>query len=245
MHPLETYPGRFWMNTPLHVAIIMDGNGRWAKKRGLPRLSGHKQGAEVLKKITQFASEEGIKYLTVYAFSSENWGRPESEVRGLMTLLNHYLDKEEASFFEKDIRLRVIGDKTRLPPSVQERIKRIEDASANQQGLSFQIALSYGSRPEIVNATQSILTDVANGTLKPENLTESLFSTYLYTKDLPDPDLLIRTGGEKRLSNFLLWQSAYTELDFIEKYWPDFTPADLSKILKAYHQRSRRFGKHS
>ena len=227
---------------PEHVAIIMDGNGRWAKKRSLTRLSGHKQGAEVLKNIVNYAPELGIRYLTVYAFSSENWGRPAPEVRGLISLLEHYLDQEEENFLKGHIRLRVIGDRERFPPSLQQRIDRVERLSIHHTGLFLQVAFGYGSRQEIVRATKTMAEDIQKGILLAKDITEDVLSRYLYTAEIPDPDLLIRTGGEQRISNYLLWQLAYAELLFLDKHWPDFTIEDFARAVDIYAKRERRFG---
>ncbi len=227
---------------PEHVALIMDGNGRWAKQRGMPRLAGHRKGAQVLKEIAESCSNLGVRYLTVYAFSSENWKRPATEVRGLLALLEHYLDQEENFWLERDVRLRVIGDRERLPPSLQERIDRVEKMGLGKKGLFFQIAFGYGGRAEIVRATRLLLEDLDKEIISRDELTEDLFATYLYTADMPDPDLLIRTGGDQRISNYLLWQMAYTELVFLEKYWPDFTQEDLLAAFDVYGSRERRFG---
>jgi undecaprenyl diphosphate synthase len=220
----------------------MDGNGRWAKERGLPRIAGHQRGAQVLKEVIGFCLKRDVRYLTVYAFSSENWNRPLAEIKGLLGLLEHYLDTEEASFLKNDVRLKVIGERHRLPQSLQEGIARVEEKSGSNQKLCLQIAFSYGSRGEILQASRQIAQEVSEGRLKPEDVTQRLFERYLYTQGVPDPDLLIRTSGEQRISNFLLWQMAYTEFVFTSKYWPDFKEEDLEDAFAVYAKRERRFG---
>lgn len=220
----------------------MDGNGRWAKTRNLPRLVGHQRGAQVLKEIVEACARMGVRYLTVYAFSSENWNRPGPEVRGLLGLLEYYLEREEKLFLQKNIRLRVIGERERLPLSLRERIERVEAVSALKTQLLFQVAFGYGSRAEMTRAARLIAEDVKAGRLTSEEITEACFSNYLYTTGVPDPDLLIRTSGEQRISNYLLWQLAYTELVFNPKYWPDFTIEDLTQAFQLYGKRERRFG---
>jgi undecaprenyl diphosphate synthase len=222
--------------------MIMDGNGRWAKARSLPRLAGHQRGAKVLHEIVEACLTHGVKVLTVYAFSSENWGRADTEVKGLFKLMEAYLDREERLLLEQDICLRVIGERDRLPRPLQERIDRIERLTATKQGLVLQVALSYGSRSEIARAARSVARDVLAGKMNVEDITEKAFAAHLDTAGLPDPDLLIRTGGEERLSNYLLWQLAYTELIFLEKYWPDFTTQDFAHALDQYASRERRYG---
>ena len=228
-----------------HLALIMDGNGRWAQERGLPRLKGHQKGAEVLKKIIEACISEQITYLTVYAFSSENWKRPATEVRHLFNLFEHYLDKEEKSIVDKNIRLKVIGDKSALPPNLRRRIERVERLSEDFKGLTLQVAFNYGSRAEILRAVRLIAKKVEQGRFKTEQITENVLSKFLYTSHAPDPDLLIRTSGEQRLSNYLLWQLAYTEFIFVSKYWPDFTADDLKEAISVYGERTRRFGRAS
>jgi undecaprenyl diphosphate synthase len=227
---------------PQHVALIMDGNGRWARAQGQPRLFGHKQGAETLKAIVETASKLGISYLTVYAFSSENWGRSSLEVRGLMTLIELYLEREEAALLAQNIRLRVIGDLSRLPSPLQDRIIGVETRSSPNTGLCLQVALSYGGRSEIVSAVQRMAGEIVAGRLTCGDITEERFAGFLYTAGAPDPDLLIRTGGEERVSNFLLWQLAYTEFAFVPTYWPDFGPDEFRRIVDIYQTRERRFG---
>lgn len=227
---------------PGHIAIIMDGNGRWASKRGLPRSMGHREGSSNLKRIVNFCSEIGIKYLTVYAFSTENWKRPKSEVDTLMSLLEEYLKTADTELKGKNVRIKVIGDVTRLPESIQKEIKRVADSTSSNTGLTLVIALNYGGRDEIINAVKMISRDVEQGVLKVEDINAELFSNRLYTSGIPDPDLLIRTSGEQRISNFFLWQSAYTEFWYTDVLWPDFSERDIVKAIKDYQKRSRRFG---
>jgi undecaprenyl diphosphate synthase len=227
---------------PRHVAVIMDGNGRWAQKRGLARVRGHAAGAESVRKVVTLARKIGLPYLTLYAFSEENWQRPTTEIRALMGLLMRYLRRELAEMQEKQIALRVIGEVTRLPEAVQGELARVIDATAANPRMVLTVALSYGGRSEIVRAAQSLAQEVRAGRLRPEEIDQALFSRHLYTAGMPDPDLLIRTSGEFRLSNFLLWQSAYTEFYFTETLWPDFQEEEFLKALREYQQRGRRFG---
>lgn len=226
-----------------HVAVIMDGNGRWAKNRGLPRSAGHKKGADVLKKVCGYCIDHSIDYITVYAFSSENWKRSTNEVQALMNLLRFYMDKELDSFQENKIKLQVIGDRSLLAPDINKKIAEIEEATSNNDNLTAIIALSYGARQEIVNTTRRIAGMINSGQIEADQIDEQLFSETLYTYGIPDPDLLIRTGGEVRLSNFLLWQMAYTELYFTDALWPDFSEEHFKKALQEYSTRERRFGK--
>lgn len=228
--------------SPQHIAIIMDGNGRWAKERGKPRSMGHRKGAEALKNLLGHCESLNIRYLTLYAFSSENWNRPEEEVSDLMGLLNYYLEKQAELLIKNQIRIRVIGDLSRCSENLREQIKRTIEATNEFDRLNLTIALSYGSRQEIVNAARAIAQSVADGALAIDTIDEGMIEKHLYTHDLPPPDLLIRTGGEQRLSNFLLWQSAYAELYFTQTYWPDFTGDDLNQAIDCYHGRERRFG---
>jgi undecaprenyl diphosphate synthase len=227
---------------PRHIAIIMDGNGRWAKARGLPRIVGHKQGAENIKPIIETAIELGVKHLTLYTFSAENWKRSAEEIEGLMGLLTFYLDREMNNLCQNNVRFRVLGDISRLSSKIVAQIKQCEDLTANNNKISLNLALNYGSRQEIVDATKKIVAQVVNGFLNPEKIEVDNFSKYLYTDGIDDPDLLIRTSGEQRLSNFLLWQSAYTELFFTKVYWPDFTPNDLKQAITEFQTRERRYG---
>ena len=227
---------------PVHVAIIMDGNGRWAKKRGLPRTAGHAQGARTVEQILEDADHMGIRYLTVYAFSTENWSRPDSEVKALMNLLRTYMKTSLAKCARNNVRIRVIGDKSRLDKDLQDSIANLEKETASNTGIGFQIAINYGSRDEIVRAVQAAAQKVSSGELRPEDIKEAAISDSLDTAGIPDPDLLIRTGGEQRISNFLLWQTAYSELYFCDAAWPDFNKNELEKAVDAYNNRERRYG---
>ncbi len=230
------------MNVPQHVAIILDGNGRWAKKRGMPRNYGHAQGAKNVEKICEEAWRMGIKYLTVYAFSTENWNRPQNEVDALMKLLRNYMKTCLKTAAQNDMKVRLIGDITRLDEDIQKRILELEEATKDNGGLNFQIAINYGSRDEMIRAMKKLSDDCMKGSVKAEDITEELFSDYLDTKGIPDPDLLIRTSGELRLSNFLLWQLAYAEFYFTDVPWPDFTKEELEKAVVQYNSRDRRYG---
>ncbi|HBA63524.1 MAG TPA: isoprenyl transferase, partial [Lachnospiraceae bacterium] len=225
-----------------HVAIILDGNGRWAKAKGMPRNYGHAQGSKNVERICEDAYRMGIKYLTVYAFSTENWNRPKSEVDALMKLLRNYMKTCLKTAEKNRMRVRVIGDISRLDADIRERILELEEASKNNDGLNFQIAINYGSRDEMLRAMRKMVRDIKEGRLEPEQISEETFEQYLDTHDIPDPDLLIRTSGELRLSNYLLWQLAYTEFYFTEVPWPDFSKEDLQKAIEQYNQRDRRYG---
>ena len=227
---------------PLHVAIIMDGNGRWARARGLPRTAGHSRGAEAVKTAVQSAIEMGVAYLTLYGFSSENWKRPEAEINDLMGLLRFYLRSEIPYLQEHRVRLRVIGDRGRLDADIVAMIDEAEVQTATNVVLTLVIALSYGGRTEITEAARCLARQAAEGSLRPEDIDEEAFARHLFTADIPDPDLLIRTSGEKRISNFLLWQLAYAEFVFIDTLWPDFSKASLEAALREYHGRERRYG---
>lgn len=230
------------LSVPGHVAIVMDGNGRWAKKRNLPRLAGHNAGMKALKEIVKHSNTLGIEHLTVYAFSTENWKRPSEEVSGIFKILIYYVDKELASLDENNVRVNILGDYKKLP---KEAVAKLEEAlltTKSNTGLNFHIALNYGSRGEILRGIRLLTSDVKDGRLCPDDIDEAVFSKYLYTKDLPDPDLIIRTSGELRLSNFLLWQSAYSEFVFSDVNWPDFTPKRLEEAIIEYNSRIRRFG---
>lgn len=226
---------------PAHVAIIMDGNGRWAKARGLNRSMGHQQGVETVRNITTFASQIGIKYLTLYTFSTENWNRPVAEVSALMSLILTAM--EEELFMKNNVRMRLIGDIERLPEEVREAILRLQERTSVNTGMTMVIALSYSSKWEITEAVRSLATRVAEGSLRPEDITEKDIDKALSTAFMPDPDLLIRTGGELRLSNYLLWQCAYSELYFCDTFWPDFDTAAFCDALEEYQNRERRYGK--
>ncbi|RGS77371.1 isoprenyl transferase [Coprococcus sp. AF21-14LB] len=230
------------MKIPQHVAIILDGNGRWAKKRGMPRNYGHVQGSKNVERICEDAYKMGIKYLTVYAFSTENWNRPKDEVDALMKLLRNYMKTCLKTAEKNRMRVRVIGDISRLDEDIRKRILELEKASEHNDGLNFQIAINYGSRDEMIRAMRAMAKDVEAGTLAPEAISEKIFESYLDTHDIPDPDLLIRTSGELRLSNYLLWQLAYTEFYFTDVPWPDFTKEELTKAIEQYNSRDRRFG---
>lgn len=229
-------------NMPKHIAIIMDGNRRWAKEKNIERKLGHKAGADTLEKIAMYANEIGIEYMTVYAFSTENWKRTEEEVGALMLLLKAYVDKFLDKSNEKNIRIRVLGDIKRLDTKLRESIEKIVKKSEKNTGLTLNIAFNYGGRNEITRAVQKISNKVLNGDITVEEIDEQLVTNNLYTQGEPDPDLLIRTGGELRISNFLLWQLAYTEFLFIDKYWPDFSEEDLLKAISVYQERNRKFG---
>lgn len=231
------------MAVPNHVAIILDGNGRWAKKRGMPRNYGHAQGAKNVERICKAAHDRGIKYLTFYAFSTENWNRPDDEVEALMKLLHNYMKTCLKTAEKNNMRVRVIGDISRLDEDTQKRIVELEQASKAYDGLNMTIAINYGSRDEIVRAVKAISEDVKEGNVAAESVTEELFSQYLDTRELPDPDLMIRTSGEQRLSNYLLWQLAYAEFYFTPVPWPDFKEKELDEAIEFYESRDRRFGK--
>lgn len=230
------------MVIPNHVAIILDGNGRWAKQKGMPRTYGHIKGCDNLEKICSIAKELGVKYLTVYAFSTENWKRSKEEVDGLMKLFRNYMKKCLKIASENRMRVRVIGDPTAFDEDLQRKIEELESFSSQYDELYFQIALNYGSRDEIRRAVKALSADVKKGILDPEEITEETISGYLDTRGLPDPDLLIRTSGEERLSNFLMWQLAYTEFYFTDVPWPEFKKEEFLKAIEKYNQRDRRFG---
>ncbi len=230
---------------PQHVAIIMDGNGRWAKKQGLARMFGHKQGVEVVHNITEAAAELGLRYMTLYTFSTENWNRPKEEVDALMTLLVDTIAKETPTLMKNNVRLLTIGDLDRLPEAAHKKFLACIEQTAGNTGLSLVIALSYSARWEIVNAIRNAVTAAQKGELRPEDVNEEFVSDLMTTKGIPDPDLLIRTSGELRISNFLLWQLAYSELYFTDCLWPEFTTEEFYKAIVDYQHRERRFGKTS
>ncbi|HOJ80885.1 MAG TPA: isoprenyl transferase [Clostridiales bacterium] len=230
------------LNVPVHIAVIMDGNGRWAAKRGLPRNAGHREGANTLKRLVKECNAIGIKYLTAYAFSTENWNRPKEEVDGLMDLLLEFLRNAEKELAGTNIRISVIGDTGKLSEEIRKEIRRVVANTAANTGLNLIIALNYGSRCEIAAAAARIAKDAKEGRLDPEDVDEELFSSYLYTSGIPDPDLVIRPSGEYRLSNFLLWQSSYSELWFSNVLWPDFSKEHLYQAIRDYQHRNRRFG---
>ena len=230
---------------PSHVAVIMDGNGRWAKQKNKLRIFGHQNAIKSVRDVTEAAAEIGVKYLTLYAFSTENWKRPEFEVNALMTLLVETINKETETLMKNDIRLIAIGDLKSLPSSCYKGLQKAMKTTENNKRMSLVLALSYGSRWEILDAIKKISSDISNGKLESEKLTDSVFNNYLSTSGIPDPELLIRTSGEYRISNFLLWQLAYTELYFTKKLWPDFSKDDFYEALVDYQNRERRFGKTS
>jgi undecaprenyl diphosphate synthase len=242
VQPLSPADDRPNSGTPLHVAIIMDGNGRWAKARGLPRTAGHKRGADAVKRVVKSAGNLGVRHLTLFGFSSENWQRPESEVRDLMGLLNYYLENDIADLVDNGIRLRVIGDRARFSPETVTLIEAAEMRSRTNAKMDLTMALSYGSRQEILGAVQALAKDCAAGRIEHGQIDEEVFAGRLFTAGTPDPDLLIRTSGEQRISNFLLWQLAYTELVFTDTLWPDFGQAELEAAIATYRSRERRYG---
>ena len=229
--------------TPAHIAIIMDGNGRWAKAKGLPRTAGHQQGVETVKKITEEATRLGVKYLTLYTFSTENWNRPAAEIAALMGLILDHL--EEEIFMKNNVRFRIIGDLQRLPAPVQQRINECMERTAANNKMTMVTAISYSSRWELTQSTKIIAQKIKDGILNIEDITEQTVAEHLNTSFMPDPDLLIRTGGDKRISNYLLWQAAYSELYFCDTFWPDFDEAEFHKAIIDFQSRERRFGKTS
>ena len=229
-------------NMPKHIAIIMDGNRRWARAQGKPASFGHKAGAKTLEKIVRYANKIGLEYITVYAFSTENWKRTEEEVRALMMLLQSYLDDYSKRADSENIKVKIIGNRKGLSAKMISSIEKCMERTKNNTGIVFNIALNYGGREELLNVTHQIAEDVKKGILQPEEITEKDIEKYLYTKGQPDPDLLIRTSGEKRLSNFLPWQLSYSEFLFIDKNWPDFTEEDLNYAIEEYQKRTRKFG---
>lgn len=230
---------------PRHIAIIMDGNGRWAKERGQPRIMGHRAGAEAVREAVKACAEIKVPYLTLYAFSQENWKRPQQEVSLLMELLERFIGSERARLIKEGVAFRAIGRIDQLPPSVRDKVRQLEEDTREGRNLTLTVALNYGSRGEIVDAARSLLRDCAQGRMKPEDaeaLTEGQFARHLYTAGIPDPDILIRTSGEMRLSNFLLWQCSYSEIMISKKYWPDFGREDLVEAIREFGERERRFG---
>ena len=227
---------------PKHIAIVMDGNGRWAQKRSLPRLSGHNAGMKTLKSIVKFASKLGLSHLTVYAFSTENWKRPEDEILGIFKILVFYVEKELRELHANHVKVNIIGDYRKLPEEAVEKLESSLLTTKDNTGLQLNIALNYGSRLEILKSVKELVIRSQNNEINPKDIDEEIFSSLLYTKDIPDPDLIIRTGGELRLSNFLLWQAAYSELWFTDLYWPDFKKKDLEEAILDYQNRKRRFG---
>lgn len=228
---------------PKHVAVIMDGNGRWAKRRGIPRIMGHRRGVDTLKRLLRCCNDWGIQALTAYAFSTENWGRPIEEVEFLMTLFERVLMRELQEMMEENVRIQFVGNLTALPQSLQNQIERAMTQTQNNTGIQFTVATNYGGREEILQACRAIATQVKQGEIQPEDINEAVFSQHLYTANVGDPDLLIRTSGEMRLSNFLLWQMAYAEFYITDAFWPDFDREAFHQALIAYQKRERRFGK--
>lgn len=227
---------------PRHVAVIMDGNGRWAKERGLPRLEGHRAGAESVREVMEACIELGVEYLTLYAFSSENWSRPEAEVKALMSLLDRFLKEKAKDLDRQNVRLLAIGQLDRLPEKTRALIKQIQERTAGHTAMTLVLALSYGGREEIVSAARSLANDAVAGKISPADINSDLFASRLQTAGIPDPDLLIRTSGEMRVSNFLLWQISYAEIVIVRKFWPDFRQGDLFEAVDEYKRRHRRFG---
>jgi undecaprenyl diphosphate synthase len=230
------------VDTPQHVAIIMDGNGRWAQARGLPRTLGHKNGADAVERVVRAAADRGIKFMTLFAFSTENWKRPESEVSDLMGLLKTYLHSKTAEMHENNVRLRVIGDRTRLGADIVALVDHAEKLTASNNGITVAMAISYSGRWDMTRAMQKMAAAVKDGTLSPDTINEETVAQYLDTRGMPDPDLIIRTSGEQRISNFLLWQGAYSEYVFTDAHWPDFGADHLDAALESYKKRERRFG---
>ncbi len=229
-------------DVPRHIAIIMDGNGRWAKERGLPRREGHRAGAESVRECVEACKELGVKYLTLYAFSSENWNRPAAEVAALMALLEKFLEEKAEEMMKQNVRLAAIGHLDRLPEKTRRKLDKAIERTSGNTSLTLVLALSYGSREEIVEAARSLAMDAAAGKLDPAKIDAATFASRLYTADIPDPDLLVRTSGELRVSNFLLWQISYAEIVIFKKFWPDFRQADLFEAAQEYARRHRRFG---
>ena len=234
--------GQAPLHLPVHIGIIMDGNGRWAQKRFFPRSAGHRAGAQNFRTITRYCSKIGIRYLTVYAFSTENWNRPSDEVGALLRLFKEYLEEALRDFMDENIRVRFIGDVSAFPAELRTLIQEVEEASACKTGMVLNLAMNYGGRAEITRAAKRVAQEVASGNLGLEDLTEERFAQYLYTGGQPDPDLIIRPSGEERLSNFLLWQSAYAEFVYFDILWPDFKTSDLDRAIEIYSSRQRRFG---
>lgn len=241
MAALERTTGEGTITIPRHIAIILDGNGRWAKKRGLPRTAGHAAGAETFRRIATYCKNIGVSYLTVYAFSTENWSRPEEEVKSIMKLLDRYLREAIATMERDQIKMKILGDVSILSPSLRQEIEETNRISSRYDGFQANICLNYGGRAEILQAARRYAADLAEGKTLPD-LTEESFSSYLYSSGIPDPELLIRPGGEKRISNFLLWQCAYSEFYFTDVLWPDFTPEELDRAIAEFSRRDRRFG---
>lgn len=242
VEPDPDIPSGDELPTPRHVAIIMDGNGRWALTRGLPRSEGHRRGVEAVKRAAQFAGDQGIKYLTLFSFSSENWSRPQAEIDDLLNLLRYFIRRDLNDLNRNNVKIRLIGSRGRIPEDILEMISRAETDTAGNTGLNLIVAFNYGSRDEIVRAAARIAERAASGEVQPSALTEDEFERHLDTHGIPDPDLIIRTSGEQRISNFLLWQAAYSELLFLPVFWPDFTDRDFADALKEFAKRDRRYG---
>ena len=242
MHTEPDIQGKNGAQPPVHVAIIMDGNGRWAAKRNLPRTVGHQRGAEAARKTVRAAAKAGVSYLTLFGFSSENWNRPEGEVSDLMGLLRYYLEREVAALDKEGVRFRIIGNRSRLPNDIQALIEGAEARTKANTRITLVIALSYGGRAEITDAARALAEKVQSGQIDAQAIDEEMFANHLETNDIPDPDLLIRTSGEKRISNFLLWQIAYAELVFTDTLWPDFSETEFETALSEYAKRERRYG---
>ncbi|PIP68640.1 MAG: isoprenyl transferase [Candidatus Omnitrophica bacterium CG_4_9_14_0_2_um_filter_42_8] len=230
------------MNIPKHIAIIMDGNGRWAEKRGLPKVIGHKQGVDIVKNTVKLCLKTGVQYLTLYAFSTENWSRPDSEIKALFQLLENFIDNEIKLFHDNKIKFCIIGERSRIQKDLLAKVEKTEKDTSDYHDLTLNIALSYGARQEILNAARILAQDAKSGKIDPKDIDEKMFSSNLYTAGQPDPDLLIRTSGEMRVSNFLLWQISYSELYVTETLWPDFDEREFNKAIETYSKRDRRFG---
>jgi len=230
------------MNIPKHIAIIMDGNGRWAEKRGLPKVIGHKQGVDIVKNTVKLCLKTGVQYLTLYAFSTENWSRPDSEIKALFQLLENFIDNEIKLFHDNKIKFCIIGERSRIQKDLLAKVEKTEKDTSDYHDLTLNIALSYGARQEILNAARILAQDAKSGKIDPKDIDEKMFSSNLYTAGQPDPDLLIRTSGETRVSNFLLWQISYSELYVTETLWPDFDEREFNKAIETYSKRDRRFG---
>ena len=236
---LSQQPSSQNRNVPVHVAIIMDGNGRWAKERGLPRLEGHRVGVDRIQRVLETLGNQGVKYVTLYAFSTENWNRPQEEVAGLLEILQDALQRQARALNENNVRIFHIGKLDRLSPGLREAVDQVQELTSNNTGINLNVAFDYGGRDEILEAVRRILSDG----IPAERLDEEMFSRYLYTAHCPDPDLIIRTGGEQRISNFLLWQSAYSEYYYTRTLWPDLDSAELEQVLESFSSRQRRFGR--
>lgn len=227
---------------PQHLAVTMDGNGRWARQRGRPRTYGHSEGIKALRRLVELCIRHGVAYVTVFSFSSENWSRPQSEIKFIFSLLEKFVETDLDRLMRNNVRVRVLGNRAGLKPSLVSLIERVEQSTSGNSGLQLQVAFNYGGRADIVGAARQLAEKVASGGLAPEDIDEHMFSNHLLTKDIPDPDVLLRTSGEHRISNFLLWQAAYSELVFVDSYWPDFNEATFIKVLEEYARRERRFG---